>query len=134
LGRPALDHVGDENLFPFQPNGGEQFFQKSARWTNEGPALPVFMEAGAFPNKHDFGVLGPLARHGVGTALVQGTVGAGVDEAGYFYQAFHDTSPLPIQAAGLTGWVANSGWSHFCPAGQLLARSGGKSLPLLTWP
>ena len=72
MGRPALDHVGDENLFPYQPDGGEQFFQKSASWTNEGPTLSVFMVTGAFPNKHDIGVLGPLARNGVGTALVQG--------------------------------------------------------------
>ena len=71
LGRAALDDVGDEDLGAGQPDAVEEVVEQFAGLSDEGAALLVFVEAGAFADEHQLGVGVAVAGNGAVASLAE---------------------------------------------------------------
>lgn len=69
LGRPAFNHIRDEDLLPVRANRGQEPVQELPRGTDEGPALPVFVVPRALANEHQVGVVRAFPGHRIGPGL-----------------------------------------------------------------
>lgn len=53
---PALDDIGDVDLFALEAHGGDHVVEELATPAYEGQALGVFVRAGALADEHELGV------------------------------------------------------------------------------
>ena len=71
VGRPALEHVGDEHLLAREPDGAEQLLEELAGLAHERPALLVLVVAGSLAHEHEVAGWVTLAGHRPGARGVQ---------------------------------------------------------------
>ncbi len=79
LGRPALDHVRDEDVLPAPPDRAEEPAEQVPRSAHEGTAQPVLVDAGPFADHDHLGGRIALAGHCMGARLVETATGAGAN-------------------------------------------------------
>src|SRR5215831_6973762 len=79
LWRPALEHIGDEHLFPAEADLLQEGVQQLACGPYERLALHVLGEPWSLADDHDLGVYRSCARDGLGPCCVQAAPRAGTD-------------------------------------------------------
>src|SRR5450756_432426 len=79
VGRPALEHVGDEHLLAREPNGGEQLLQQLAGLAYEGSALLVLVVPRRLAHEHEVAGGVAFSGHGLCAGGVQLAEGARLD-------------------------------------------------------
>ena len=78
-GRPALDHVGDVDVVPVEPDALEEPGEHVPGGADEGLADPVLGLPGALPHRHDPRRPGPVPGTAWMRAAVERAGGAGQD-------------------------------------------------------
>ena len=69
--RPALQHVGDENVLPREADAFQQLVEELARAADERQALAVLFGSRRLADEHHIGVSVPGAEHRLAARLVQ---------------------------------------------------------------
>jgi hypothetical protein len=75
--RPALEHVGDEDVGALQADLAQQLVQQLARPADEGQPLEILLLTGGLAYEHQVGVRVAGAEHHPGAAQVQRAACAG---------------------------------------------------------
>ena len=127
LGRPALDHVGDEHVLAPPADRGEELDQEVAGAAHEWPALPILVEARALADEDDLGLGVALARDGLRPRLVETAVRARSDLGGDRLER-HPALDVGHAVASAASWLsvapgARYGLAPRDAAGRIQSRS-----------
>ena len=74
--RPALEHVGDEDVVAREADPLQQRVEELAGLADEGDALLVLVVAGGLAHEHEVGVGVAVADHHLGAAVAEGAAHA----------------------------------------------------------
>lgn len=76
IGRPILEHVGDEHLLTAEPDTGQQLSEQLAGRANEWPSLLILVIAGRLTDEHQARLWVSFAENRVRTRDMQVTASA----------------------------------------------------------